>query len=139
MWCCLVELWGACSVSVNASLALPSAPVSLTFMIGLTVVSDRYGRKKVLLATMTGNILSAVVWLRSTTFVSLTIPSQLTVGVLPTLTLDWWTQRRKCPAQHGYNRRCHRDRDEVKVPCSDWNRLLRLLHFWVSPHRIHPV
>jgi hypothetical protein len=33
-------------------------------------VSDRYGRKKVLLATMTGNLLSAVVWLRSTTFVS---------------------------------------------------------------------
>jgi MFS family permease len=70
MWCCLVELWGAYSVSANVSLVLPSALVSLAFMIGLTVVSDRYGRKKVLLATMTGNILSAVVWLRSTTFVS---------------------------------------------------------------------
>ena len=39
----------------------------------LMLVSDRYGRKKVLLATMTGNILSAVVWLRSTTFVRLIV------------------------------------------------------------------
>lgn len=33
-------------------------------------VSDRYGRKKVLLATMVGNIISALIWLQSTTFVS---------------------------------------------------------------------
>lgn len=32
-------------------------------------VSDTYGRKKVLLMTMLGNILSAAIWLRSTTFV----------------------------------------------------------------------
>jgi hypothetical protein len=139
MWCCLVELWGVCSVSANVSLVPPSAPVSLILVIPLMVVSDRYGRKKVLLATMTGNILSAVVWLRSTTFVSPTIPPELTVGVLPTLALDRWTQRRKCPAQHSYYRRCHRNRDEVKVPCSDWNRLFSLLHLWVRPQHIHTV
>ncbi|GHJ86419.1 hypothetical protein NliqN6_2821 [Naganishia liquefaciens] len=33
-------------------------------------LSDKYGRKKVLLATMVGNILSAAIWLRSTTFSS---------------------------------------------------------------------
>ncbi|WVQ93437.1 hypothetical protein IAU59_000511 [Kwoniella sp. CBS 9459] len=31
-------------------------------------LSDRYGRKKVLLATMTGNILSALIWIQSTSF-----------------------------------------------------------------------
>jgi MFS family permease len=34
------------------------------------IVSDKYGRKKILLATMVGNIVSAAIWLRSTTFVS---------------------------------------------------------------------
>lgn len=34
-------------------------------------VSDRYGRKRVLLATMIGNIISTVIWLESTSFVSL--------------------------------------------------------------------
>ncbi|KAI0004885.1 MFS, DHA1 sub-family [Russula compacta] len=33
-------------------------------------LSDKYGRKKVLLITMIGNILSALVWIRSTTFAS---------------------------------------------------------------------
>ncbi|KAF8897637.1 major facilitator superfamily domain-containing protein [Infundibulicybe gibba] len=33
-------------------------------------LSDRYGRKRVLLITMIGNILSAVVWVQSTTFAS---------------------------------------------------------------------
>lgn len=33
-------------------------------------LSDKYGRKKVLLATMVGNILSALVWMKSTTFSS---------------------------------------------------------------------
>jgi len=32
--------------------------------------SDKYGRKRVLLVTMLGNILSAVVWIKSTTFAS---------------------------------------------------------------------
>lgn len=88
---CWVELWGACSVSANASLALPSVLVSFTPIIVLMVVSDRYGRKKVLLATMTGNILSAVVWLRSTTFVGFTIPIELNVGFFPALSLDRWS------------------------------------------------
>jgi hypothetical protein len=35
------------------------------------VVSDKYGRKPVLLLTMLGNILSAFIWLKSTTFVSI--------------------------------------------------------------------
>ena len=33
-------------------------------------LSDKYGRKRVLLFTMLGNILSAVVWIQSTTFTS---------------------------------------------------------------------
>ncbi|RSH94698.1 hypothetical protein EHS25_004503 [Saitozyma podzolica] len=33
-------------------------------------LSDRHGRKKVLLGTMMGNLLSAAIWLRSTTFAS---------------------------------------------------------------------
>ena len=33
-------------------------------------VSDKYGRKRVLLCTMLGNILSAIIWTRSTSFVS---------------------------------------------------------------------
>ncbi|KAK7060538.1 hypothetical protein VNI00_001304 [Paramarasmius palmivorus] len=33
-------------------------------------LSDKYGRKRILLITMIGNILSAVVWLQSTTFAS---------------------------------------------------------------------
>jgi len=91
MWSCWVELWAACSVSANASLALRSVLVSLAPITVLMVVSDRYGRKKVLLATMIGNILSAVVWLRSTTFVSLTIPPELNVGFFPALSPDWRT------------------------------------------------
>jgi MFS family permease len=42
-----------------------------------TLVSDRYGRKKVLLATMIGNIISALIWLQSTTFASITLISLL--------------------------------------------------------------
>lgn len=45
-------------------------PNILTHAFSILAVSDRYGRKKVLLATMVGNILSATIWLRSTTFVS---------------------------------------------------------------------
>ncbi|KAF8272562.1 MFS DHA1 sub-family [Lactarius quietus] len=33
-------------------------------------LSDKYGRKKILLVTMIGNILSALVWIKSTTFAS---------------------------------------------------------------------
>jgi len=33
-------------------------------------LSDRYGRKRILLITMIGNILSAIVWIKSTTFAS---------------------------------------------------------------------
>ncbi|KAF8591415.1 MFS general substrate transporter [Ramaria rubella] len=33
-------------------------------------LSDRYGRKKILLLTMIGNLLSAIVWIQSTTFAS---------------------------------------------------------------------
>lgn len=33
-------------------------------------LSDKYGRKKILLLTMVGNILSALVWMKSTTFAS---------------------------------------------------------------------
>ena len=91
MWSCWVELWAACSVSANASLALRSVLVSLAPTTVLMVVSDRYGRKKVLLGTMIGNILSAVVWLRSTTFVSLTMPPELIVGFFPALALDRWS------------------------------------------------
>jgi len=136
---CWVELWAACSVSANASLALRSGLVSLAPTIVLMVVSDRYGRKKVLLATMTGNILSAVVWLRSTTFVSLTMPPELNVGFFPALSPDWRAQRRKRPTQYGHHRRRHRDRDEVKVPCSDWYRLLSLLHLRVRPLQTYQV
>lgn len=41
-------------------------------------MSDKYGRKKVLLATMVGNIVSAAIWLRSTTFVRVAVDQQLT-------------------------------------------------------------
>jgi len=60
--------------------------------MGLKSVSDRYGRKKVLLATMTGNLLSAVVWLRSTTFVSAETRTELMIGFIPALPIDWWAQ-----------------------------------------------
>ena len=74
MWSYLVELWAACSASANASLVPHWAHVSLfggrnAWSGADGIVSDRYGRKKVLLATMFGNILSAIVWLRSTSFV----------------------------------------------------------------------
>lgn len=36
-------------------------------------LSDKYGRKRVLLITMVGNILSALVWIQSTTFASYTL------------------------------------------------------------------
>ena len=58
----------------------------------LKSVSDRYGRKKVLLATMTGNLLSAVVWLRSTTFVSDKTGTELMIGFIPALPVDWWAK-----------------------------------------------
>ncbi|EAU84872.2 hypothetical protein CC1G_00391 [Coprinopsis cinerea okayama7 len=43
---------------------------ALQFFISpkIGALSDKYGRKKVLLLTMIGNILSALVWLKSTTF-----------------------------------------------------------------------
>ncbi|WVF65796.1 hypothetical protein IAT40_000533 [Kwoniella sp. CBS 6097] len=43
-------------------------------------LSDRYGRKKVLLATMMGNILSAMIWIQSTSFSSLLL-SRLVGGL----------------------------------------------------------
>ncbi|OCF43363.1 hypothetical protein I317_02801 [Kwoniella heveanensis CBS 569] len=43
-------------------------------------LSDKYGRKKVLLATMMGNILSAVIWIQSTSFSSLLL-SRLVGGL----------------------------------------------------------
>ena len=86
-WCSWAEPWVVCSVSVNASLALNSEAVSrpLSFYpshaqrVSLSPVSDRYGRKKVLITTMLGNILSAVIWLRSTSFVSNLACFQLTL------------------------------------------------------------
>jgi MFS family permease len=71
---CWVELWAVCSASASALLALNWVAVSESnaagIPFGLTKVSDRYGRKNVLIATMMGNILSAIIWLRSTSFVS---------------------------------------------------------------------
>ena len=66
--------------------------MSIVERMGLKSVSDRYGRKKVLLATMTGNLLSAVVWLRSTTFVSAETRTELRIGYIPALPIDWWAQ-----------------------------------------------
>ncbi|WVQ79092.1 hypothetical protein IAT38_001186 [Cryptococcus sp. DSM 104549] len=43
-------------------------------------LADRYGRKKVLLATMVGNILSAVIWIQSTSFASYLL-SRLVAGL----------------------------------------------------------
>lgn len=45
---------------------------TLQFLVSPRIgsLSDRYGRKRVLLVTMIGNILSALVWLQSTTFAS---------------------------------------------------------------------
>lgn len=73
------ERWAACLVFVNVSSVPLWAHVSRLSSewcdqmdSELTrAVSDRYGRKNILLATMVGNILSAVVWLRSTSFVCL--------------------------------------------------------------------
>ncbi|KAH7887646.1 major facilitator superfamily domain-containing protein [Phlebopus sp. FC_14] len=49
-----------------------SAFSTLQFLISpqIGALSDKYGRRRVLLATMVGNILSALVWLKSTTFSS---------------------------------------------------------------------
>lgn len=86
MSCCSVELWEACLVSVNALSVLLWALVSLSRLNELIQsVSDRFGRKKVLLATMTGNILSALVWLRSTTFVRDSLFYELTTGLFSPL------------------------------------------------------
>ncbi|KAF9464450.1 MFS, DHA1 sub-family [Collybia nuda] len=45
---------------------------TLQFLVSprIGALSDRYGRKRILLITMIGNILSAVVWIQSTTFAS---------------------------------------------------------------------
>ncbi|KAF8745980.1 hypothetical protein AX14_004272 [Amanita brunnescens Koide BX004] len=45
---------------------------TLQFLVSPKIgsLSDKYGRKRILLLTMVGNILSAVVWVRSTTFAS---------------------------------------------------------------------
>ncbi|KAJ7764993.1 major facilitator superfamily domain-containing protein [Mycena maculata] len=45
---------------------------TLQFLVSPRIgsLSDKYGRKRILLITMIGNILSAVLWLQSTTFVS---------------------------------------------------------------------
>ncbi|EIN10419.1 MFS DHA1 sub-family [Punctularia strigosozonata HHB-11173 SS5] len=45
---------------------------TLQFLVSPRIgsLSDKYGRKKILLITMIGNILSAVVWIQSTTFAS---------------------------------------------------------------------
>ncbi|KAJ7129548.1 major facilitator superfamily domain-containing protein [Mycena epipterygia] len=45
---------------------------TLQFLVSPKIgsLSDRYGRKRVLLITMIGNILSAVLWIQSTTFAS---------------------------------------------------------------------
>ncbi|RDB22559.1 Major facilitator superfamily domain-containing protein 10 [Hypsizygus marmoreus] len=45
---------------------------TLQFLVSPKIgsLSDKYGRKRVLLITMIGNILSAVVWIQSTTFAS---------------------------------------------------------------------
>lgn len=69
----------------------------------LTIVSDRYGRKKVLVATMMGNILSAVIWLRSTSFVSLhgaSVGSADRAGFVSAVPGGRRSERRQCTAQH---------------------------------------
>lgn len=45
---------------------------TLQFLVSPRIgsLSDKYGRKKILLITMIGNILSALVWIKSTTFAS---------------------------------------------------------------------
>ncbi|KAF9008969.1 major facilitator superfamily domain-containing protein [Cyathus striatus] len=49
-----------------------SAFSTLQFLVSPKIgsLSDRYGRRRILLLTMIGNILSAVVWIQSTTFAS---------------------------------------------------------------------
>lgn len=69
---CVISPWlGRCEslYLVNLSLYITRLRVFKVTTV-LTPVSDRYGRKKVLLATMVGNILSAVIWVQSTSFVS---------------------------------------------------------------------
>jgi hypothetical protein len=65
--CVISPFLGTCEFSGYATYRVGSILVMLTLSI---TVSDRYGRKKVLLATMIGNILSALIWLQSTTFAS---------------------------------------------------------------------
>lgn len=45
-------------------------PRTLQFIVSPKIgsLSDKYGRKRILLITMIGNILSALVWIKSTTF-----------------------------------------------------------------------
>ncbi|EKM80138.1 hypothetical protein AGABI1DRAFT_91416 [Agaricus bisporus var. burnettii JB137-S8] len=52
-----------------------SAFSTLQFFVSPIIgsLSDKYGRKRILLITMIGNILSAVVWVKSTTFASFTL------------------------------------------------------------------
>jgi MFS family permease len=72
-------------------------------ILRLTKVSDRYGRKKVLVATMMGNILSAVIWLRSTSFVSWPDVLLITadpVGYISALPSGRRAERRQRSAQH---------------------------------------
>jgi len=49
-----------------------SAFSTLQFIVSPWIgsLSDKYGRKRILLLTMIGNILSAVTWVQSTTFAS---------------------------------------------------------------------
>ncbi|KAH8830449.1 major facilitator superfamily domain-containing protein [Flagelloscypha sp. PMI_526] len=58
-----VVLLGGLMGSVFSTLQFIISPV-------IGTLSDKYGRKRVLLITMIGNILSAAVWLQSTTFAS---------------------------------------------------------------------
>lgn len=56
---------------------------------------------------------------------------ELMIGIILTVTIDRWTERRKRSAQYGHHWGCHRDRDEIKVFGLDRHCLLSLLYLWV--------
>jgi hypothetical protein len=99
----------------------------------LISVSDKYGRKRVLLATMVGNIISAAMWLRSTTFVS-TPPTSLTSEHIPSLPTCGRTIRGQCPNQHSNHLGCHYSSYEIKITRFDRHRLFSLLYHRVSQY-----
>jgi len=71
--CIISPSLGSCEFRYQGGHCEESRLISL---IGCLLVSDKYGRKPVLLMTMIGNLISAFIWLKSTTFVSIFHPDE---------------------------------------------------------------